>query len=100
MDRVRAAGVEVPVIPGIMPLTGFRQLERMVELSGAHVPSSLRSALDKCKTDEDVASAGVDFASKQCSELMDFGVPGFHFYPLNKAAAVSKVIEYSGIAAR
>ncbi len=92
VDAVHAAGIKVPVIPGIMPLVNERQIERMVQLSGANIPSSLKAVLENCANDDEIASAGIDFAISQCAELIKYGVSGFHFYPLNKANAVSRVL--------
>ncbi|MBN1498601.1 MAG: methylenetetrahydrofolate reductase [NAD(P)H] [Spirochaetes bacterium] len=92
-DMVKRAGINVPVIPGIMPLTNARQIERMVDLSGAGIPGALKSILDKCSSDNEILEAGIEFAVRQCDELIKFGVPGFHFYPLNKSEAVSKILD-------
>ena len=83
-------GVAIPVIPGILPMTEPSQIEKMAQMCGAAVPESLAAAL---RSSSDPLQAGIDFAIKQCRELKEHGVRGFHFYPLNKAKAVSKVLD-------
>ncbi|MGL4369973.1 MAG: methylenetetrahydrofolate reductase [NAD(P)H] [Spirochaetota bacterium] len=92
-DSLRALGSDITVIPGIMPLTAPQQVEKIAAMCGAHVPDSLVRALNSAASPEDAAQAGIDFAVKQCLELKAHGVKGFHFYPLNKAYAVEKILQ-------
>jgi methylenetetrahydrofolate reductase (NADPH) len=71
-------------------MTEPSQIEKMAQMCGAAVPESLAAAL---RSSSDPLQAGVEFAIKQCRELKEHGVRGFHFYPLNKAKAVSKVLD-------
>jgi len=91
-------GISVKIIPGIMPVVTIPQIERMVNLSGVILPRQMDADIRKADGDADkIFRIGVDYASSQVENLMKEGVPGFHFYPLNKARAISEVIENSGI---
>lgn len=81
VDRARAAGVTMPLLPGIMPLQSAGQLERFVELAGCAIPEKLRLAAQ----DEDVPEAGYGYALEQCRELVRSKVPGLHLYTLNQS---------------
>ena len=92
VDRVRDAGIEVPIVPGIMPIVSSQNLERIIELSpGTSVPSQLRNALGEAASGEDALAIGVGHATKQCNLLLENGAPGVHFYTLNKSRATLKV---------
>ena len=97
VDRVNAAGITVPVIPGIMPIVNAAQIQRMATLSGAKLPPSLQARIDTAHDDAEVMAIGIEHATTQCAELKAAGAKGFHFYPLNKSAAVGRVIRESGI---
>lgn len=91
-------GITAKIIPGIMPVVTLPQIERMVNLSGVVLPRQMSEDIKKAEGESDkVFEIGVDYASAQVKNLMKEGVPGFHFYPLNKARAISEVIENSGI---
>jgi len=93
MQLVRDAGVEIPVIPGILPITSFSGLMRMVDMCGVVVPKSLIERFEKYKDREkDIIELGIEFATFQCQELMDSGVSGIHFYTLNKAHSTSEIL--------
>jgi methylenetetrahydrofolate reductase (NADPH) len=91
--RARAAGIQVPIIPGIMPITNAEQVERFSRLCGATIP--MRLALEMERRREDllaVAELGVAVATLQCAELLDRGAPGIHFYTLNKSPATRMIL--------
>ncbi len=91
--RVRARGITVPVIPGIMPITNYEQIDRFTAMCGATIPIALRSELELRRNEpEAVAELGVAFATIQCVELLDGGAPGIHFYTLNKSPATRAVV--------
>ena len=91
--RVRAAGVGVPIIPGIMPITNVKQVERFTKLCGATIPEELMSELRRCQDDPNaVLSLGVAHATAQCLELLQRGAPGIHFYTLNKSPATRTIL--------
>ena len=89
VERVRAEGIEVPVVPGIMPVLNLTNLQRIASLSpGTSIPAELEDALREAGEDEEAAlRAGVSFASKQCRALLAKGAPGIHFYTLNRSKA-------------
>jgi len=94
VEKSHKTGINIPIIPGILPLTTFRQVEFMAVMCGAKVPTKLASKLEKHKDDNAaVTEIGIEFASNQCQELIASGVAGLHFYPLNKAHATKVVLE-------
>ncbi len=94
VDRARALGIKVPIIPGILPVLNIKQVERMSKLSGAKFPDALREALVNAGDSPDaMREAGVEYALAQCRELKKYGVPGIHFYILNKSYSVKKILE-------
>src|SRR5205823_8791865 len=92
-DFLTAQGVRVPLVPGIMPVLSAAQIKKMTALCGADLPTALVSELNKCADDEAVTQCGIDYATKQCEELLREGVPGLHFYTLNKARATSAIVK-------
>jgi methylenetetrahydrofolate reductase (NADPH) len=93
VQRVRAAGVEVPIIPGIMPITHAGQVERMASMCGACIPDGLRRELHaREENTEAVLDFGVAYATLQCAELLAGGAPGIHFYTLNRSPATRAIL--------
>ncbi len=91
--RVRARGVTVPIIPGIMPITNYDQIERFTKMCGATIPPGLRAELDARRDEpEAVVELGVAYATLQCADLIKSGAPGIHFYTLNKSPATRAVV--------
>jgi methylenetetrahydrofolate reductase (NADPH) len=91
--RARAAGIGVPIIPGIMPITNVRQIERFTRQCGATIPEPLFSELRRLQDDPHaVLSLGVAHATAQCVELLQRGAPGVHFYTLNKSPATRTIL--------
>ncbi len=94
VEKCTHAGISVPIVPGILPVTGYKQLAKMTSLCRVSIPEKFLSALEKHKDDSDyVKKCGIDFAMNQCRELIESGLPGLHFYTLNKSFAVSEIIE-------
>ncbi|MBV8074235.1 MAG: methylenetetrahydrofolate reductase, partial [Candidatus Eremiobacteraeota bacterium] len=92
VERARAAGIDVPIVPGIMPITDYKQISRFTEMCGAQIPQELRSELDRrAEEPEAVAELGVAFATLQCADLLARGAPGIHFYTLNRSPATRAV---------
>jgi methylenetetrahydrofolate reductase (NADPH) len=88
VERARRAGIQVPIIPGIMPITNASQAERF----GATIPYPLAEELDRRRNDpRAVLELGVAHATAQCIELLDRGVPGIHFYTLNRSTATREI---------
>jgi methylenetetrahydrofolate reductase (NADPH) len=93
VDRARAAGIEVPIIPGIMPVTNFGQIKRFTDMCGASIPAHFECELAAREHDPDaVRDLGVAYATLQCSELLARGAPGIHFYVLNRAPVARSVL--------
>ena len=92
-DRCRAIGIDVPVVPGVMPVTNYAQIRRIASLCKARLPAEFTRAFEAAGDDEAAQfEAGVEFASRQVQELLDGGVPGIHFYVLNKSTATARVL--------
>lgn len=97
-DRCELAGIRVPILAGIMPITSRGGLTRMAQFAlGARYPAALLRALERCKDDEAVAKVGVHWATEQCRALLDHQARGLHFYTLNKSDATRRIYEYLGI---
>ena len=93
VDAARFAGVEVPILPGIMPITSVAGIKRMTGLCGATIPAGLLAELEKRAEDpEAVAELGVAYATLQCAELLAHGAPGIHFYTLNRSPATRAIL--------
>jgi methylenetetrahydrofolate reductase (NADPH) len=91
--RARAAGIEVPIIPGIMPITRVGQVERMAKMCAASIPDGLHRELHARGEDlEAVLDFGVAHATLQCAELLAAGAPGIHFYTLNRSPATRAIL--------
>lgn len=92
-------GVRVPLVPGIIPIQSTAQIRRFVALCGATIPPGLARRLDALG-DDDAATAefGVEYATAQCADLLRQGVPGLHFYSLNKAGPVTRILAHLGLA--
>jgi len=94
VERARAAGIAVPIVAGIMPITNVAQIERFTKMCGASIPSELQKRLEPVREDaEAVAAIGVDHAAHQCAELLRAGVPGVHFYTLNRSRSTRDILE-------
>ncbi len=93
VDRARALGITVPILPGIMPITGFEQIRRFTALCGATIPPKLLAEL-QVRRDEPkaVEELGVAYATLQCTDLLRRGAPGIHFYTLNKSPATRAIV--------
>lgn len=92
-DQLAARGVTVPVVPGIMPITDFDQILRITSMCGTSFPEGLRTRLEAIRQDRQAQfEIGVEFAIDQCRQLLREGVPGIHFYVLNKAAACLQIV--------
>tara|TARA_B100000686_G_scaffold339339_1_gene413255 strand:- start:816 stop:1679 length:864 start_codon:yes stop_codon:yes gene_type:complete len=92
-DRCRGLGIEVPIVPGILPITNLSQIKRITALCGAVLPDALLQQLAARDDADSQYRVGVDFATQQVAELVKGGVPGIHFYVLNKSLATCEVLE-------
>jgi len=92
VDRCRAAGIDIPIIPGIMPITNFKQIRKFAAMCGATIPQVLIERMEPLEDrPSEVARIGVDFAIKQCEDLLRNGAPGLHFYTLNRSRATLQI---------
>jgi methylenetetrahydrofolate reductase (NADPH) len=93
IDEARAAGIEVPIIPGIMPITDVKQIKTITGMCGASIPGALLSQLEARVGDPDaVLQLGVSYATLQCAELLARGARGIHFYTLNRSPATRAIL--------
>ena len=93
VEQARAAGISVPIVPGIMPITNYGQIKRFTEMCGASIPDALERELNGRADDpEAVAELGVAYATLQCSDLLARGAPGVHFYTLNRSPATRSIL--------
>lgn len=92
-ERYDAAGITVPLVPGILPVTNMKQIQRITSLCGAKLPDNFQQRLGERGDDNDWQfGVGVEFATQQVQDLIDSGIPGIHFYVLNKSQATSAVL--------
>ena len=92
-DRCEAIGITQPIVPGVMPVTNYAQVRRIASLCKARLPEDFTQGFEAAGTDEAAQfEAGVEFASRQVQGLLDGGVPGIHFYVLNKSTATVRVL--------
>ncbi len=93
-ERCQTAGIEVPIVPGILPVTNLAQIQRITSLCGSKLPDQFVQRLSQKEDDADWQfEVGVEFAAAQVKELIDQGAPGVHFYVLNKSQATLRVLE-------
>jgi methylenetetrahydrofolate reductase (NADPH) len=93
VDRCREAGIHVPIVPGILPVTNLSQIQRITSLCKARLPADFIAELKRRDDPQWQFDAGVAQATRQVQELLDRGAPGVHFYVLNKSAATAAVLE-------
>jgi methylenetetrahydrofolate reductase (NADPH) len=97
-ERCDLAGIKVPILAGIMPITSCSGMVRMAELAlGARAPARLLRAVGRCDDDEAVARVGVHWATEQCRDLLDNGARGIHFYTLNRSDATRQIYQNLGV---
>ena len=92
-------GVKVPIVPGIVAIVSATQIVKFTQMCGAKIPPALRTKLDEIGTDDEAAMKfGIEYATRQCEELLRAGAPGLHFYTLNKAHSTVEVVKNLGLA--
>jgi methylenetetrahydrofolate reductase (NADPH) len=93
LDEARSVGIDIPILPGIMPITDAKQITTITGMCGASIPDGLRAQLDRRAEDpEAVLQLGVAYATLQCAELLARGAPGIHFYTLNRSPATRAIV--------
>ncbi|MEK7780144.1 MAG: methylenetetrahydrofolate reductase, partial [Verrucomicrobiota bacterium] len=93
-DYLTKQGVTVPLIPGMISILSATAIKKFTALCGAKIPPALGAKLDALGTDDAAAAEfGIEYCTKQCEELLKAGVPGLHFYTLNKAASTVRVLQ-------
>jgi methylenetetrahydrofolate reductase (NADPH) len=94
VEKLAAKGSSLPIIPGILPVTNVKQLNRMAELSGTPIPSAISDAFEKVgENPDDVRKLGVDIATELSQKLINAGAPGIHFYTMNTSTATREIFE-------
>ena len=97
-EAYQRAGITAPLVPGILPVTNLSQIQRITSMCGAKLPARFTAALSEKQDDADWQfRAGVDFAISQVRELIDSGIPGLHFYVLNRSHATTEVLQAVGL---
>ncbi len=98
-ERCELAGIRVPIVAGVMPVTSLGSMKRMAQLAlGARYPARLVKALQRCQDDpESVRHVGIHWATEQCRDLLDNGVKGIHLYTLNKSDATRQIYQQLGL---
>ena len=92
-------GVTVPIVPGILPILSTSQIRRFCGLCGAKLPPQVSAQLDRLAGDNEACRQyGIDLATQMCDELIRHGVPGFHFYTLNRAGSARAIMQNLGLA--
>ena len=98
VQLARDAGINVPIIPGILPIMSYHQLERMLSMAKVNVPKALMERLEKYKENpDDIKKVGIEFASYQCQQLIDAEIAGLHFFTLNSSCSVGGILDNLGI---
>lgn len=94
LEKAAAAGVNVPVLPGLMPITGYKQMQNFTKLMQVCVPDELRRGIEKWEGDKDgMFKFSVDYASRQARALLEGGAPGLHLYTLNRSKAAMAIMK-------
>ncbi len=93
VDKCREAGITVPIIPGIKPITSLKHISFMPKFFHVDLPEAFTIELLKCKTDAEVTAVGVEWCIAQSKELMEKGVPGIHYFTMGKSTATKKIVK-------
>lgn len=91
IDKTEKAGINIPIIPGIMPIISEKQVNKMVKLANITVPKTIQKNICKLK-DKDLIEFGIEYASSQCEDLIKNGIKGLHFYTLNKSYSTNQIL--------
>lgn len=92
VERARKIGIQVPIVPGIMPVTHGPQIEKFSKMCGAEIPRRIQEAISRFGDDQaSIMKFGIEYATRQCEELLGGGAPGLHFYTLNQSLATREI---------
>jgi methylenetetrahydrofolate reductase (NADPH) len=98
VEDLRKLGVRAPIVPGVLPILSAPQVRRFTALCGAKIPAKLERELAKVEHDDEAAiEMGIEYATRQCAELINFGISGLHFYSLNKSYSVNAIWKNLGL---
>ncbi len=101
VERARRIGIRQPIVPGIMPVTHGPQIQKFAQMCGAAIPQEMKDAISKYGDDSSAVEAfGIDYATKQCEELLREGSPGLHFYTLNKSHVTMQIYSHLGLSSK
>ncbi|MCI1274046.1 MAG: methylenetetrahydrofolate reductase [NAD(P)H] [Clostridiaceae bacterium] len=93
IDKLKNKGISIPIIPGIMPIISYKQIQRMTKLAKITIPQKLQSDIEKYKDDSvSMKEMGIEFATKQCIDLVNNGIKGLHFFTLDKSYSTAKIL--------
>jgi methylenetetrahydrofolate reductase (NADPH) len=94
VERSRKIGIKIPIVPGIMPVTHGPQIEKFSRMCGAEIPREIHEAIVRFGDDQaSIVKFGIEYATRQCEELLRGGAPGLHFYTLNQSLATRQIYE-------
>ncbi len=93
VERARKAGITIPIIPGLKPMTKLSQISQIPKTFHLDIPKELADEAARCKTDDDVKSLGIEWGVAQCKELIDFGAPGIHFYTMSAVDSIRQIAQ-------
>ncbi len=97
-DDLTKLGVTVPIVPGVLPILSASQVRRFTSLCGSKIPPKLERELARVENDDGAAvELGIEYATRQCESLIEFGVPGLHFYSLNKSYSLARICKNLGL---
>ncbi|NMC42244.1 MAG: methylenetetrahydrofolate reductase [NAD(P)H] [Bacteroidales bacterium] len=94
-DECRKAGIEVPIIPGIKPISALNDINLLPQTFHIEIPNDLFRAVKKCKNDEEARETGIEWAVQQSKELIKMGVPGIHYYTLGRSDNIARIVKSS-----
>jgi methylenetetrahydrofolate reductase (NADPH) len=101
VDECRAAGIGIPIVPGVMPILNFAQLARFSDSCGAEIPRWMRLKFESFLDDSaSIRAFGLDVVTALCDKLLAAGAPGLHFYTLNQAALAAEIWQRLGLSSR
>lgn len=100
VEAARAAGVKIPILPGLMPVTNLNQISRFALMTGAEFPADLKAEYERCQSEDEVRELGVAHTFKLATDLLEWGAPGIHIYTLNRSTSAHRVFEKLGVPKR